>query len=513
MQPLEASDPSSIGRYRITGRLGQGGMGRVYLGSTPGGRPVAVKVINTQFEENPDVLNRFRREVEILRTVRNAFVAALIDHNVTATPYWMATEYVPGPTLAAAIRDQGRLDADVTRGLFAALAEALVDIHAHGICHRDLKPQNIILSVTGPRLIDFGIARGEDQEGLTQTGMTVGTPGYTAPEALLGHEIGPAADIFALAATIAKAATGRAPYGGGSGFAVSRRSMSGEVDVTGVPDDLATLIRDCSNPDPAARPGAEEIVLRCRPETGLIENQRYQQIIAGARATPPPEPSRVTAPPPALGATRAYSAPSVPSASSATSASPAHGRRPWLVGTGLLAVVLGVALIGTWLVGGIGADADDKASGSPTSSAGPADVTPAGSEGPAGTLPPVQTLTGPDGNCLAAPGSLANGDLPTIQPCDGSELQQWTFTAENGLKTGNLCLDLGANEVQNGLTVQLWECNGTRAQIFEAVGDEVRNPWSGRCLTTTTNEPAAGDPLIMWDCSGGNLNQVWHLPG
>nr|WP_269326682.1 protein kinase [Kineosporia mesophila] len=505
---MEASDPSSIGRYRITGRLGQGGMGRVYLGSTPGGRPVAVKVINTQFEENPDVLNRFRREVEILRTVRNAFVAALIDHNVTTTPYWMATEYVPGPTLAAAIRDQGQLDADVTRGLFAALAEALVDIHAHGICHRDLKPQNIILSVTGPRLIDFGIARGEDQEGLTQTGMTVGTPGYTAPEALLGHEIGPAADVFALAATIAKAATGRAPYGVGSGFAVSRRSMSGEVDVTGVPDDLAALIRDCSNPDPSARPGAEEIVLRCRPETGLIENQLYQQILKGRGATPAPGTSPATVPP-ALGATRAYSAPATPSARS---------RRPLLVGAGLLAVVLGVALIGTWLVSGVGADADDKASGSPASSAGPADVTPATSETPASEAPaetdqPVRTLTGPNGNCLAAPGSLANGDLPTIQPCDGSELQQWDYTAERGLKTGNRCLDLGANEVQNGLTVQLWECNGTRAQIFEAVGDEVRNPWSGRCLTTTTNEPAAGDPLIMWDCSGSNLNQVWHLPG
>ncbi len=254
MLPPDASTPPFVGPYRIAGRLGQGGMGHVYLGRTPGGRPAAVKVISAQFEQHPEALIRFQREVEILRTVRNAFTAALIDYDVTAPPYWLATEYIPGPTLAQAIQERGPLDPEICRGLFAALAEALSDIHGHGICHRDLKPQNIILSVTGPQLIDFGIARTAEQPGLTQVGMMVGTPGFTAPEALSGYETGPAADIFALAATIAKAASGRAPYGVGSGFTVSQRSMTGEIDVAGVATDLADLIRECSNSNPEQRP-------------------------------------------------------------------------------------------------------------------------------------------------------------------------------------------------------------------------------------------------------------------
>ena len=555
MFPLEPSDPPSIGRYQLVGRLGQGGMGRVYLGRTPGGRPAAVKVISAQFQDHPEALIRFQREVETLRTVRNPFTAALIDQEVGVPPYWLATEYVPGPTLAAAIREWGALDPEVCRGLFAALAEALVDIHGHGISHRDLKPANIILSVTGPQLIDFGIARDTALPGVTQIGMTVGTPGYTAPEALAGDEVGPAGDVFALAATIAIAATGRAPYGRGSAFTISERSARGEVDVAGVPDDLAALIQACSSADPAWRPSPEEIIAHCRPRTTLIENPSYQQILASFATAPAETPAPVfagtgaSAPtsaapafppsthylPPAPNPTQVYTRPR--NRDRAARTAPA---RPLLAVAGVLVLIVAAAIIGLKVVhkdsdSGTSAIAPTppastapaaapttdppKASAAPTTDAAsptpaetstsePAadngfDKTPANDPGP--------NLIGPGGTCLAVPATLTNGDRPVTEPCDGSISQRWIYTDKDELMNQNRCLDLGGGDVPNGNPVQLWDCNGTDAQHFEANGNTLRNPKSQRCLTTQVDHPPANDPILMWDC-GSAPNQVWQMP-
>jgi hypothetical protein len=263
VEPLQPSDPTNIGRYRITGRLGTGGMGSVYLGLSPGGRPAAVKMIHANFQHDPDSLARFRREVETLRTVRSAYTAALIDSEVDHAPYWLATEYVPGPTLHASVIDNGPFSTTACFGMFAALAEGLTDIHEHGVCHRDLKPQNVILAATGPQLIDFGIARGAEQTGLTQVGHAVGTPGYTAPEVLTHNEVGPAADVFALGVTIGFVATGRPPYGSGTFTAVSMRILDAKIDLPGVDPGLAGLIRACVAADPAARPSPEQIIEAC----------------------------------------------------------------------------------------------------------------------------------------------------------------------------------------------------------------------------------------------------------
>jgi len=254
-------------------------MGSVYLGRTPGGRPAAIKVIGEQFQQHPEALARFRREVDTLRTVRSAYTAALIDCELSTPPYWLATEYVPGPTLSATIVKSGALPAAVCRDLLAALAEALTDIHIHGVCHRDIKPQNVILSATGPQLIDFGIARRPEQAGLTQVGKTVGTPGFAAPEMLTRNEVGPAADVFALGATIAFAATGRPPFGEGSVTTVSYRSIHGDIDLKGVEEELAALISACVVRDRRRRPSPDTIVARCRPETTLAENPAYQTTI------------------------------------------------------------------------------------------------------------------------------------------------------------------------------------------------------------------------------------------
>ncbi|WP_394425705.1 protein kinase domain-containing protein [Streptomyces sp. SGAir0957] len=277
---MEESDPAHIGRYRLLGRLGSGGMGSVYLGRTPGGRPAAVKVVNAHLQADPDALDRFRREVETLGTVRNAFTAALIDAEVTTPPFWMATEYVPGPTLADAVDASGPFPVDLARAVLAALAEGLADIHVHGVLHRDIKPQNVILSATGPQLIDFGIARSETMANITLAGAAIGTPGFIAPETLTRSETGPASDVFALGVTMAYCLTGRAPYGQGSVATVSYRTVHEEMDLAGVPEEMARLIRACADKDPARRPEPQRIVELCDSELDVVRHPAYQRITA-----------------------------------------------------------------------------------------------------------------------------------------------------------------------------------------------------------------------------------------
>ncbi|WP_405837107.1 protein kinase domain-containing protein [Streptomyces sp. NBC_01518] len=280
MLSLDGSDPSHIGRYRLVGRLGEGGMGRVYLARSPGGRPAAVKVINDHLRHDEHALSRFRREVETLGTVRSAYTASLIDAELDTPPYWLATEYVPGPTLHAAIVANGPLPADLARVMLAALAEGLDAIHVRGVWHRDLKPHNVILSATGPQLIDFGIARTTGTSNLTQVGGAMGSPGFIAPETITGGETGPGADVFALGATLAFAVTGRPPYGDGPFAAVSYRSVHGEIDLRGVDPGVAELIAACAQSDPALRPTPHQIVELCEAEADLVHHPAYQRALA-----------------------------------------------------------------------------------------------------------------------------------------------------------------------------------------------------------------------------------------
>lgn len=267
-------------------------MGRVYLGRSPGGMQVAIKVIREDFAEDADVLVRFRREVATVRVVRSPYTARLVGASLDVPPYWLATEYVPGPTLLKASRGTS-LEPTLCMGLFAALAEALAAVHGHGVVHRDVKPHNVILAPGGPQLIDFGIARAAEHTQLTRTGQMPGTPGYTAPEVLLGGEAGPAADVFALGATMAAAATGRPPYGGGEWPAVSYRVVHGEIDVDGVESGLAALIRQCVARDPARRPDPLDIVRRCGVTYALAELPEYRRLTGVAPpALPAPPPRR-----------------------------------------------------------------------------------------------------------------------------------------------------------------------------------------------------------------------------
>ncbi|MCT9091133.1 protein kinase [Streptomyces sp. ASQP_92] len=355
-----SQDPERIGTYALLARLGAGGMGMVYLGRSPGGRLVAIKVIKDEITDHPEALTRFRREAETVRAVRSAYTANLIDASLSAPPYWLATEYVAGPTLSHAVRERGAFPADTCLRLFAALAEGLASVHGYGVTHRDLKPQNVILSPQGPQLIDFGIAKGAEDTALTRTGLAPGTPGFTAPEVLMRNQVGAAADVFALGATIAFAATGRAPFGSGAMESVSYRAVHEDIDVEGVEPGLAALIRACVAKDPADRPGAGEVIAACGVDSALVEDRFYRPLMSlgdaipqyAVPATPAPSatPAQAT---PALVHDLPTAAPAQPSAHPATYVPTALGaparRRatPWLA-AGAVAVVLG--LVGAGLV-------------------------------------------------------------------------------------------------------------------------------------------------------------------
>ncbi|MFF7178109.1 protein kinase [Streptomyces sp. NPDC008121] len=263
MKPLEPGDPTSVGdgRYQLTHRLGQGGMGVVYLGRSPSGRAVAVKVVRPELSTEPGFRRRFADEVAAARRVGGFHTASVVDADPEGDPAWLVTAFVPGPTLAAVLARVGSLPEDTLTVLAAGLAEALEAIHRAGVIHRDLKPANIIVAEDGPRVIDFGIARALDGTTLTRTGFQVGTPGFLSPEQLTRGTVTPAVDVFALGVVLAQAAGG-SPFGDGPSAARLYQVVHEDPDLTAVPDALRELVADCLSKDPAARPTPTDCLRR-----------------------------------------------------------------------------------------------------------------------------------------------------------------------------------------------------------------------------------------------------------
>ncbi|MFF4429979.1 serine/threonine-protein kinase [Streptomyces sp. NPDC001513] len=267
-EPLHAEDPQTVAGYRLAARLGAGGMGRVYLSHTPGGRPVAIKVVRPELAEDPAFRRRFRREVVAARRVRGAYTAEVIDADADAVPPWLATLYVPGPSLSEAVARRGALPVPAVLWLMAGVAEALQAIHAEGIVHRDLKPSNVLLASDGPRVIDFGISTASDTTAPTATGSTIGTPQYMAPEQALAGETTAATDVFALGQTAAFAALGEPLYGTGPSMTVLFRIVHSTPDLTRLPEELQPLLARCLAADPEDRATPTEIVEWCRKQLG-----------------------------------------------------------------------------------------------------------------------------------------------------------------------------------------------------------------------------------------------------
>ncbi|NUR28632.1 MAG: serine/threonine protein kinase, partial [Catenulispora sp.] len=260
MQTLGAGDPQRIGPYILTARLGAGGMGSVYLGWDPDGRPAAVKVVRQDFLQDPDFRARFRREISSARRVSGPWISRVLDADPDAELPWLATEYVAGPTLDAAVTRFGPLPTETVAVLAECLGQALQAVHEAGVVHRDIKPNNILLAADGPRLIDFGIARATDDTKLTATHAGVfGVAGFIAPERISRQALLPAGDVFAGGAVLSFAATGKMAFGGGEPVTVAYRVVHGEPDLEGLPEELHPLVTACLAKDPEHRPDASEL--------------------------------------------------------------------------------------------------------------------------------------------------------------------------------------------------------------------------------------------------------------
>ncbi|MFJ8634686.1 serine/threonine-protein kinase [Streptomyces sp. NPDC093568] len=290
MQPLGVDEPRVVGPYRLLGRLGSGGMGRVYLGRSAGGRTVAVKIVHPHFALDEEFRARFRREVEAARRVGGAWTAPVLDADPDAAVPWVATAYAAGPSLSSAVADSGPLPAHSVRALGAGLAEALAAVHELGLVHRDVKPSNVLLTLDGPLLIDFGIARAMDgTASLTSTGVSIGSPGYMSPEQIVGKGATGAADVFSLGAVLAYAATGEPPFSGDSSAALLYKVVHEEPELDSLDSELRELVAACLAKEPGARPTPGEVAGRLAPQGaarlvagGWLPGELVEQVSRGA---------------------------------------------------------------------------------------------------------------------------------------------------------------------------------------------------------------------------------------
>ena len=309
MLPLGADDPRVIGEFRLHTRLGAGGMGRVYLASSPGGRAVAVKVIHAHLARDAEFVDRFRREVAAAQAVNGGYAAPVVAAGPDDDPPWLATAYVAGPSLQEAVMETGPLPEDAVLKLAAGLAEALNAIHAVGLVHRDLKPDNVLLAGDGPRVIDFGIARALDGTGATAAGSVVGTPSFMSPEQAQGQMAGPASDVFSLGGVVYFAATGTAPFGSGNPAVLLYRIVHTEPDLELIPARLRDLVAACLAKDPAgrvptrprrgprwphrpARPGRADVPWREQAEAGRFRRRASRPRRQTSRPRRPASPPR-----------------------------------------------------------------------------------------------------------------------------------------------------------------------------------------------------------------------------
>jgi predicted Ser/Thr protein kinase len=373
--PLRPADPTSVGGYRLTARLGAGGMGVVYLGAGADGRPVAVKLVKAGVAADADFRARFRREVAAALAVGGTCTAKVVAADPEASQPWLATEYVEGPSLEALVGTDGPLDPPTVEALAVGLAEALVAIHRAGVVHRDLKPANVIVASTGPKVIDFGIATAAEATVVTRSGAIVGSPGYLAPEQVSTGLVGPPADVFGWALTVAFAAGGRPPYGTGQVEVLVYRALFEEPGLDGVPPTLAPFVRAALAKDPAARPTAASLLAGLVPDatdpgeaTIRILDERWRpgppehRLTGGRRAVGVGDPATAVGVPATLRmpdpAGRPVGEPPQPPGRRST-------RRRWLIPTGGVAAAAAALTIALVASGGRGTSSEPAAAGTP----------------------------------------------------------------------------------------------------------------------------------------------------
>ncbi|WP_084647087.1 serine/threonine-protein kinase [Parafrankia discariae] len=458
--PLTPQDPRQISGYLLRARIGEGGMGAVYLSYTPGGRPVALKIARPEFAADPEFRRRFATEVTIAQRVQGLYTAPVIDCDPNAPRPWLATAYVAAPSLAAAVARQGPLPLETVLVLIAGVAEALQSIHAAGVIHRDLKPGNVILAADGPRVIDFGISRAVEASSgaITQTGARVGTPAFMAPEQVQGKTLAAPGDVFALGSTAYYAVTGELPFGGDA--AVFHRIEHRPPDWDRCPEQVRAVLEPCVEKDPAARPTPAALIELCReastderlrigegwlPPTVVADLTRYSITPPGPPApAPPPQNQGTTWPPapPAPSTPGPWSAPPLPGHPGRGGAG--RGHVPWLLGGLAAAAIVVVAA----LLLNQGDQPADRLAGTgstqnpPTGTNDPvvdqtttestADITPSG-RSRSSTSPSASSADNPVvPDSSTAPGVLAQEQLRMTDAADSVDVEQRPLTVDPG---------------------------------------------------------------------------------
>ncbi|TXS56347.1 serine/threonine-protein kinase [Streptomyces sp. t39] len=523
MQPLDPGEPRSIGGYRLLGRLGAGGMGRVYLGRSAGGRTVAVKAVHPHFALDDEFRARFRREVEAARRVGGEWTAPVLDAGPDDPVPWVATGYVAGPALSQAVAAHGPLPADAVRVLGAGLARALEAVHGLGLVHRDVKPSNVLLTLEGPRLIDFGIARATDgTASLTSTGVSVGSPGYMAPEQILGKGVTGAADVFSLGAVLVYAATGQAPFAGDSSAALLYKVVHEEPELGSLDASMREIAGACLAKDPAARPAPAELAARLDeagadigpgswlPEPvvrtishAAVELLHLESFPAGGDAADAPGPPAVPAPAGAFGPPVEPAGPAAPWAPapgpgglSLTASGGPRGRRvsctlALTLAGALAAVTLGGAFVLDLLPGAgggeRGADAGKRPSGSATASEAPG----SGDAEPGGRLP--KEFAGTWEGAITASGLPAGTMKVTLKEAGTGER---TGEAEQTDILGNvICVDVLTLAEAKDRTVLVDSEAGPRSTGVCTTGtSRIRLELRGDGLRYVSSDDRAGRP-------------------
>ncbi|MGP4026820.1 serine/threonine-protein kinase [Actinomadura sp. 3N407] len=429
--PLDHDDPRTIGRYRLTGRLGEGGQGVVYLGEGPSGERVAVKMLKTT---DAAARGRFAREMQAARQVAPFCTAAVLDSSAGGEAPYVVSEFIDGPSLQQRVVENGPLRGGDLERLAVNTASALAAIHGAGIVHRDLKPANVLLGPDGPRVVDFGIARAIDAETHTQL---VGTPAYFAPEWLDGHPPTDRSDVFAWAGTIVYAATGHPPFGPATSIpATMHRIANGEPDLGGVPPSLLPLLTECLAKDPARRPAARDLMVR------LVDPSATAG--PGAWAQPPPPPAGQGHPPAAYGPTE----PNNPGPGPGAEPRRRRGRAIAGVVGGAAAIAV-VAIAATAL---ILANTDNEGTPGPGRSTSAAD----------GTTPPPQTR-GPTETTSASPSDGPDGAAKV--PAGFAGIWTGTVTQTGGLTVGDtstkVTITLAAGTTGGTSDYPDWGCHDT----------------------------------------------------
>ncbi|UUU41190.1 serine/threonine-protein kinase [Streptomyces sp. NBC_00162] len=552
LSPLGPNDPQEIAGYRLLARIGEGGMGSVYLSRTRGNQPVALKVIRREFAQEQDFRARFEHEVQAARRVQGYHIVPVVDHDTSGEQPWLASAYVPGLALDDALATHGPLPMPAVFQLIGCTAQALHSVHAASVIHRDLKPSNILLSSNGPWVIDFGIARATDATQLTRSGGFIGTPQYMSPEHALGRQVTPATDIFALGLIAAVVATGRHPYGDGAGISIAAsiaNTPQQAPDLSGYPDPLRPLLERCLAADASQRPGPAELAEWCQRAAGRPLRDFKDWLPAGLTAEiarreqlsqTPPQPQTPPQMPPQTPPQPSYNPTYVPTqasgpgqpmqgttgpqaaiygAATATASVPTpaptpvpvpvppnrgRSRVPLVVGAGILAVVLAAG--GTWYVtraddkSGNGSKGGDKAADQPKpSSSEPQTQAPASAQPQTPAAPGYTVVFNDKSLKLLAPREFGKYndvdlDFPKVAPF-------------GEIASGNRELQMGFDAVESRTTFGKSKGPTPEQCATGAATNPIPDKLNSAALTGADSTIVQGD-LLCTVTSKGNLAMV-----